>query len=932
MTTDPHAPLRSDVRKLGAMLGDVLRKEGGEEFFRTVESIRQSSKQARGREQGDRVQAGRKQPGHELPGRPELADWMAGLSSGDALQLSRAFSHFLTLANVAEQHHRIRRGREYLREEDGPRQPGSCGDTLARLVAAGVSPNRIVEAIAGLQVELVFTAHPTEIARRSLLQKFNRIDRLLAEGDRPDLTAPERRETDTALRREITAIWHTDEIRRGKPTPQREARGGLLLFEQTLWDELPRFLRRLEEAMEEQLGKEVSKEAFAHGFAPVRFGSWMGGDRDGNPFVTSHVTREVCLTSRWMAAALYQREINALYEELSFTECSAELREATRKNDRDDPAPYRALLRTVREKLERTLRWLNGQLEKQPGERLRVNGIPAGGIQQDIYQEAVELEEPLLLCDRSLRETGLGVVADGRLLDLLRRLTAFGLTLVRLDIRQEAHRHTEALDALTRYLGLGAYGEWSEQERLAFLRRELREKRPLIPPDFPCEPDVREVLDTFALLAELPAESLGAYVISMAHHASDILAVELLQHASHVPRPLRVVPLFETLDALQAAGSILRELLGAEEYREWIGGRMEVMVGYSDSTKQSGRLASAWALYKAQEEVVRVCGEFGVQPVFFHGRGGTVGRGGGPTGQAILSLPPGSVSGRLRLTEQGEMIQSHFGTPGLALRNLEITTMATLEATLLPADNPPQPWRAVMDSLAAASEISYREFLARPGFVEFFRAVTPEQELGLLNVGSRPARRQDQQGKEGGLETLRAIPWVFAWTQVRLMLPAWLGAAEALAGATGNEQGSGQGGEQGDGNIATLQELYRQWPFFRTTLDLVEMVLAKADGGIFSLYNQVLVPEEHRGMGRELMEQLEQLRELILRITGKDRLLQDNTMLRRSIEVRNPYVDPINLIQVELLRRFRSGDDSPATRNALLVTINGIAAGMRNTG
>jgi len=890
MAADPHTALRRDVRHLGALLGEVMRQADGAALYERVERVRRLAKSAR------RTRA---------TSRRRLERSLAELSSAEALQLARAFAQFLTLANMAEQHHRVRRGRQYRRREGDPPQPGGIRDTLRRLRGQGLAPERIAETVARLRVEFVLTAHPTEIARRSLLRKLNHITALLGEGDRPDLTPDERRAVEAGLRREVTAVWFTDEIRRGRPTPQQEARGGLLVFEQTLWDTAPRFLRALDDSLREELGTGLPA-----GACVLRFGSWMGGDRDGNPNVTAPVTREVVWIARWMAASLYLREVDALYSELSFAAASAELHEHL--GDAGESiarTPYRALLRDVRARLRATLAWLDAQLtstgEPEPAE-----------VPPEVYLDAGALRAALELCDRSLRASGLEIVAGGRLWDLLRRLDVFGLGLARLDIRQEAARHTTLLDAVTRDLGLGAYGEWDEEARLRFLQDELAGRRPLIPADLVLEPPERETLETFRTIGRLPAESLGAYVISMAGAPSDVLAVELLQRAADVPRPLRVVPLFETRDALTHAGDILRRLLALPGYAERIGRRQEVMVGYSDSTKESGRLAAAWALYRAQEEIAAACRAHGVHATLFHGRGGTVGRGGGPTRQAILSLPPGSVDGRLRLTQQGEMIQAEFGTGGLAFRNLELALMATLEATL--HDPPPvrPEWRATMERLAEESRAAYRAVLDRPGFVPFFRAVTPERELGLLNVGSRPPRRAG----DGGLETLRAIPWVFAWTQVRLMLPAWLGVGEALRAAL----------ERGEG--PALRALFEQWPFFRTTLELIEMVLAKADSATFARYNAVLVEADAQGLGAELLERLEAARAAVLQVAGRQELLEGNAMLRRSIAVRNPYVDPINLLQVELLRRVRAGDQAPETLDALLVTMNGVAAGMRNTG
>ena len=880
MNEDRHAPLRRDVRDLGAILGEALRKQGGEALFNSVEEVRSLAKGARGLER-ERL--------------AELGRHLAGLPSGESLQLSRAFSHFLTLANIAEQHHRVRRSRGYRLDASQPAQRGSVRDTFARLIAKGLSPEDLLKTVRDIQVELVLTAHPTEITRRALLQKTHAIDDILNQRDRADLTPLEQDGLKEALVREITAYWHTDEILREKPTPREEAWSGLLVFEQTLWNTLPGFLRELDAGLREFTGQGLPLD-----LAPIRFGSWMGGDRDGNPNVTPRVTLEACLLSRWIAADLYSREIDALIRELSLTSCSAELREKVG----DHPEPYRAVLRDLEKGLANTKRAIEAQLEAQEQD------FPAG------ITTTRELLEPLQLCYRSLRETGLGVLAEGNLQDMLRRLACFGMTMVKLDIRQEAGRHTAALDAVTRHLGLGSYAGWSEQERQAFLVAELQNRRPLIPRDLETEPEARAVLDTFAVLAKIPSESLGAYVIAMAATPSDILAVELLQQEYGIARPLRVAPLFETSAALQSAGQAIAALLAIPWYRERCGGQQEVMIGYSDSAKEAGRLASAWALYQAQEEVVAACQAKGVRPVLFHGRGGTVGRGGGPTFLAILSQPPGSVDGRLRVTEQGEMIQAKFGTPGIALRSLHVYFTATLEATLQAGAAPPAAARGLMDQLAAKAMAAYQEVLQRPEFMEFFRAATPQAEFSLLNVGSRPAKRR----AEGGLESLRAIPWIFAWTQVRLMLPSWLGIGEAL----------GQALEQGQGE--PLRRLYQEWPFFQSTLDLIEMVLAKADGDIFGQYITVLVPEALQAFGQELTERLKNTEAAVLAVTGHGELLQENPVLKRSILVRNPYVDPLNLCQIELMRRIRSGDEDPVTLNALLVTINGIAAGMRNTG
>jgi phosphoenolpyruvate carboxylase len=567
--------------------------------------------------------------------------------------------------------------------------------------------------------------------------------------------------------------------------------------------------------------------------------------------------------------------------------------------------PYRAVLKEVRDRLLLTRQSIEEALERPGGwsEWPSSNAI----VRED------ELLEPLLRCHRSLHATGNGIIADGHLLDVIRRVHAFGLTLVRLDVRQDSARHTSLLDAITRALGLGSYAEWSESQRQEFLLRELVSRRPLLPRDLELDDEGREDLATFRAIAAIPRQSLGAYVITMARSASDVLAVALLQREAGVREPLRVVPLFETLSDLRAAGRTMATLLSLDVYRNAIGGRQEVMIGYSDSSKDAGRFAAAWELFQAQEQIVDACGRAGVALTLFHGRGGSVGRGGGPTYLAIRSQPPGSVQGRLRVTVQGEMIQAEFGLPGIALRTLEVYTTATLDATLAPSPAPRQEWRRVMQLMAEASVRGYRQVVYETSqFVDYFRAATPEVELGDINIGSRPARRG---GAKKGVESLRAIPWQFAWTQNRLLLPAWLGVDDALRA----------------GDEALLAEMMQEWPFFRSTIELIEMVLAKAEARIAAYYDRLLVPDELREVGAILRARLAATIELVKGVTGHQRLLENNRALRRSIDVRNPYVDPINVVQAEILRRLRQSPDD-ALREAFIVTVNGIAAGMRNTG
>ena len=883
---DPHRPLRGDVRLLGKLLGETLRTHGGTGLFETVERVRMLSKASRA---------------HGEEGKfTELASLLSQLPVESATPLARAFAHFLNLANVAEQHHRIRRRRAYLADAKSPPQPGSCRETFARLTAAAVRPQDLFDAICKLRIELVLTAHPTEVSRRTLIHKYNRVAELLATRDHVDLTIPEREEVLDALRREIVSAWETDEVRHDRPSPLDEVRGGLIVFEQSLWHAVPAFLRSVDAAL-----RQVSGRGLPLDVAPLRFGSWIGGDRDGNPNVTPEVTRKACLLARWQAADLYLPEINALRDELSMSRASRELTERTG----DTHEPYRVLLREVRNRLVATRDWAEAALVDASHEGLR--------YRDDIYLEAEALAEPLRLCYRSLVAAGDEVIANGRLADVLRRVATFGVALVRLDIRQESDRHTAALAAITVARGLGSYAEWDEQRRIDFLIGELSTSTPLVPAHFSPAPDDADVLDTFRMTARIPHESLGAYVITMTHHPSDILAVQLLQRAMGVQQPLRIVPLFETADDLRRAPEVIARVVEIPAYRTTIGNKQEVMVGYSDSSKDVGRLSAAWELYKAQEAIIQACRERGVAVTLFHGRGGSVGRGGGPTYLALQSQPSGSIDGTLRVTEQGEMIQALFGLPGIAARTMEVYTSGTLDAWLMPVPAPAAEWRACMDHLSADGAQAYRTHVYdRPDFIEYLRTATPLPELEHLNIGSRPARRK----KSAGIETLRAIPWQFAWTQTRLILGAWLGTDEALERAFAR-------GEQG-----LLQQMYREWPHFRSVMDLTAMVLAKTDARIAAEYERRLAPDHLHPLGAELCERLARAIRATLDVTGHEDLLEENQVLRRSINVRNPYVDPINLVQIEVLRRMRCGEADDRLRDAFVVTVNGIAAGMRNAG
>ncbi|WP_252091808.1 phosphoenolpyruvate carboxylase [Pseudomonas sp. MWU13-3659] len=874
--SDIDQRLREDVHLLGELLGETIRQQHGEAFLQKIEDIRHSAKAER-RGEGE-----------------QLSSTLGDLAEEDLLPVARAFNQFLNLANIAEQYQLIHR-----RDADQPEpfEARVLPELLARLKAAGHGNDALARQLARLDIQLVLTAHPTEVARRTLIQKYDAIAAQLAAQDHRDLIPAERQQVRERLRRLIAEAWHTEEIRRTRPTPVDEAKWGFAVIEHSLWQAVPNHLRKVDKALFEATGLHLPLES-----APVRFASWMGGDRDGNPHVTAAVTREVLLLARWMAADLFLRDIDYLAAELSMQQAS----DALREHVGDSAEPYRALLKQLRDRLRATRAWAHASL---------AGPQPASAA---VLVDNRELIAPLELCYQSLHACGMGVIADGPLLDCLRRAVTFGLFLVRLDVRQDAARHRDALSEITDYLGLGRYADWDEERRIQFLQHELKNRRPLLPAHFKPAAETAEVLATCREVAAAPAASLGSYVISMAGTASDVLAVQLLLKEAGLTRPMRVVPLFETLADLDNAGPVMERLLGLPGYRAGLHGPQEVMIGYSDSAKDAGTTAAAWAQYRAQENLVRICREHQVELLLFHGRGGTVGRGGGPAHAAILSQPPGSVGGRFRTTEQGEMIRFKFGLPGIAEQNLNLYLAAVLEATLLPPPPPEPAWRALMDQLATDGVKAYRGVVRdNPDFVEYFRQSTPEQELGRLPLGSRPAKR-----RAGGIESLRAIPWIFGWTQTRLMLPAWLGWETALSNALTR------------GQADLLAQMREQWPFFRTRIDMLEMVLAKADAQIAEAYDERLVQPGLLPLGAHLRDLLSQSCQVVLGLTGQQVLLAHSPETLEFIRLRNTYLDPLHRLQAELLARSRSREaalDSPLEQ-ALLVTVAGIAAGLRNTG
>ena len=866
--------LGNNVGMLGRMLGNIISATEGEKLLAKIEDIRQLAKTSRSNSEGSYTQ---------------LAEYLGELPSSELLPIARAFSHFLNLVNIADQHHTISR------EMDAEL---SATETLEELFtelgSQGDSKQEVSSSLERLKIDLVLTAHPTEITRRSLINKHLEIENLLSQLELKGHTEREQSGLEARLEELIAQIWHTLDFREHQPTPVDEAKWGLAVIENSLWDSVPNYMRRLEST-----SRAATDNNLALDFSPISFSFWMGGDRDGNPNVTAKITRQVIMLCRWKALDLYINELTQLIDDLSMSRCDQALADFTNQARE----PYRHVMR----KLRTDLRIAIADLERQ------ISGEPSHGIKAPNFDQ---LWQPLKLCYDSLHNCGMDRIARGKLLDLMRRLQSFGLSLVKLDIRQESDRHTQVFSELSLYLGIGDYGVWSEAEKQSFLLKELQSNRPLIAPNWVPSPDVQEVLDTCREVATQSAESLGVYVISMARQPSDVLAVLLLLKECGCEHPIPIAPLFETLEDLDNSAASISELLQMPWYRGYTQGKQTVMIGYSDSAKDAGVLAAGWAQYKAQEALLEVCRKEGIDLTLFHGRGGTIGRGGAPAQAALLSQPPGSLRNGLRVTEQGEMIRNKLGITSIAVKSLALYTSAILKADLHEPPVPKPQWRDLMDKLSHISCAAYRDVVRKdPRFIQYFRQATPEQELAKLPLGSRPARRKS----DGGIESLRAIPWIFAWSQNRLMLPAWLGAGSALQQLID------------EGHQTELENMCRLWPFFSTRLSMLEMVYAKADLAISGHYDKTLVDTDLQPFGEQLRDLLSRDIRTLLCINNEADLMENTPQAKAALEFRNTYVDPLNLLQVELLKRDREITEDLLDQ-PIMVTIAGIAAGLRNTG
>lgn len=891
----PHdGPLREDVHRLGAMVGRMLAEQGGEGFFQRVEQVRTAS--IRRRREGRAVD--------------DLAESLAGLDAAEAEALARAFATYFQAVNTAERVHRIRRRRDYQREGGAP-QPESLLSVLQRLKAQGASADELLQWLYKLKVEPVFTAHPTEAIRRSLLEKEQAIVRALVDNFDPTRTPQERKEDDDRIFTAISAGWQTAEASPVRPSVQDEHHHVGFYLANPIYRIVPAFYELLADALQEVYGVAVPLPRL------LSFATWVGGDMDGNPNVGAETIANSLATQRAHVLEHYIADVDGLARQLSQTDDRVPFdaallkrladyrqqfpRAAATIRPRHADMPYRCLLTLIGARLEATLD----------------DGNEEG------YHSADELLDDLLLIVHGLidhRGLNAGAYAVRR---LIWRVRTFGFHMARLDVRQDSRVHDDALAALLRD------ESWTQRapvERSTVLRPYASGERTLEQTDDAQAESLRAV---FATLHEsrqrYGVDAIGLYIISMARSAADVLAVlALARHGgftagAHVP--LDIAPLFETVDDLKNAPSTLRALLDDPVYRAHLCAREDcqwVMLGYSDSGKDGGTLASRWGLQRAQVELLEVAQQAGIRLAFFHGRGGSASRGGARITPALMSSPRGSVNGILRVTEQGEVIHRKYGIRALALRNLEQTVGAVLRASVRPREEEAREaaWRDIMTVTAAESRRAYRAFVDREGFVDYFRAATPIDVIEQMALGSRPSRRRSMRG----VEDLRAIPWVFAWTQCRSIITGWYGLGTALEAAAAKH------GEE------TLREMARDWPFFANALDDVEMVLAKCDLDIAEAFSKLAGPLHDTFFGM-IRDEFERTRRWLLTLKRSEELLRDDPRLSLSIRLRNPYVDPMSLLQVDLLQRWRATDrkDDHLLR-ALVACVNGVAQGLQNTG
>ena len=890
--------LRSDIRRLGHQLGNTLVRQHGESLLDAVERVRMLTRNLRDQGSNEDVTA-------------ELHELFDDTDVAHAILLVRAFTVYFHLANVAEQVHRI----EDL-NSGSPNFANQFEETVQALTDSGIAPPEISNLVARAELRPVFTAHPTEASRRAILDKLAMVSRLIEQRSESRRTEADRRRIDRRIEELVEAIWQTDELRHVRPEPLDEARAVLYYLDLTVREAIPELLDEMQAALR-SIGQALPTDR-----VPIRFGSWVGGDRDGNPNVSPATTDQVLGLQRRRALEILVDEVGALGHELSISTrvhgVSDELREAV---DADRPA-----LKDVQGRID----WSEPYRVRCEAIRRRLVASADGDTSRRGYRTPAHLDADLEVIERSLRENSGELLADGILSRVRRILQVIGFHFATLDIREHSERHHEALATLFAANDLDYVGT-SDADRADLLAAELASRRPLAPPSTPDDAGALALFRTLRTLMDRDGDAvIESYIISMTRGVEDVLAPVVLAREvglvdlAHDTARLGFVPLFETIGDLRSIGSTLRALFAVEPYRQIVdlrGGTQEVMVGYSDSNKDGGITTSQWEIHKALRAIRDVSTETGIPIRVFHGRGGTIGRGGGPTHASILSQPNGVLDGEVKFTEQGEVIADKYGHPEIARRNLDLAFTAVLEASL--AHKSPRHdegtitrWYSIMDGMANDAYAAYRRFVETPGLVEYFTTSTPVEELGEMNIGSRPARRR---GATAGIADLRAIPWVFGWTQSRQIIPGWFGAGSGLAAC------------RAAGHDDEMRRMFEEWHFFRTFISNVEMTLTKTDLTIARHYVERLVDPSLHHLFDTVVDEYHRTVGEVKAITGED-LLAEKPMLRRTLAVRDAYLDPINVLQVEMLHRSRAGEVSEELQRGLLLTINGIAAGMRNTG
>ncbi|WP_067813255.1 phosphoenolpyruvate carboxylase [Nocardia inohanensis] len=910
------APLRDDIRFLGGILGDTIRDHEGADVFDLIERVRIEAFKVR-RSEVDRS---------------AVADMLRDVDIRTAIPVIRAFSHFLLLANLAEDLQRDRRRAVHVAAGEPP-QDSSLAATYRKLDAAGPDGHKVAELLADALVSPVITAHPTETRRRTIFDVQSRIAELMRRRQRYGEHEPEFAEIETDIRRQVLALWRAALIRLARLRIQDEIEVGLRYYDLTLFDVIPRINGQVRAALRDRW---PTHELLARPI--LRPGSWIGGDRDGNPFVTAEVVHRATHRAGTVAFERYLKMLVDLEKSLAqsarLVPVTPELAALADAGFDDSPQradePYRRAIRGIRARLSASARQSLG--ETLPG------GID---VAAEPYAGPEEFLADLNIVDASMRASGDGLLADDQLAALRGAVETFGFHLQGLDMRQNSEMHEQVVAELFAWAGVHSdYASLDEAQRVELLAAELTTRRPLVGPNAKLSELAAKELGVVraakAALDDLGPDTVPNYIISMCTSVSDMLEAALLLKEAGIldpgdgetapSSPVGVVPLFETIDDLRHGAEILSAALEVPAYQRLVharGMQQEVMLGYSDSNKDGGYLAANWALYRAELDLVDAARKTGIRLRLFHGRGGTVGRGGGRSYDAILAQPAGAVRGSLRLTEQGEVISTKYADPGTAFRNLEALVAGTLESTLLDVEglgDDAEPAYAVLDELAELARQAYSRLVHEtPGFVEYFRASTPIAEVADLNLGSRPASRKPT----NSVYDLRAIPWVMAWSQSRVMLPGWYGTGSAFEEWIGDDPD----------RLATLADLYRRWPFFRTVMSNLAQVMAKADMDIASYYAE-LVPDEalRAKVFGMICAEFTRTARMYAAITGADELLADNPALAESIHNRFPYLEPINQLQVELLRRRRAGDDSELVERGILLTMNGLATALRNSG